>query len=121
MRYWKMGKRALAVTLAAALLNLGGLSDAAAMLAPAQVESPARQADVEKVQSFLHHKVVQQRLMDYGLTESQAHERVQRLTDQELRQAAMQIDQQNPGGDSVAGVLVIAILVLLIVYLVKRV
>lgn len=122
--------RLAAVLMAAAMLWTWSASQSCwAMLAPAipQAESAVpfdRAAEIEKIQSFLHQKIVTQRLLDYGLTPEEASSRLSRLSDQEVRQVAMKIDQENPGGDAlgaVVAVLVIGILVLLFIYLFKRV
>lgn len=98
-----------------------------AMLAPPSAtasESGAgldRAADLQKVQSVLETKVVSQRLADYGLSQEEISARVNRLSDAQLHQLAVQIDAMIPAGDAGLGIvialLVIAILAVILVYL----
>ena len=56
-----------------------------------------------------------------GLTQEQIDTRLGRMDNQQIHQLAMQIEKQNPAGDAVVGILVIAILVVLLIYLIQRV
>lgn len=99
-----------------------------AMVVPSQVASEAvamdRAADWQVVQTALENKLVRERLNSYGLTDSEINTRLERLSDQQLHQVALNISQQNPAGDDddddlVIGLLVGVILVALIVWLVQ--
>jgi len=102
-----------------------------AMLAPTQAinaapsPSVSRAEDLKTIQATLESKVVRQRLSEFKLTPEQIDQRMFRLTDGQVHQLAMQIRNLNPGGDAglgiIVGLLVIGILVLLFVYLFKRV
>ena len=102
-----------------------------AMLAPADLSvaapsnSLSRTADLKTIQASLESKLVRQRLADFKLTPEQVNQRMSRLTDAQVHQVAMQVRTLNPGGDGglgiIVGLLVIGILVLLFVYLFKRV
>jgi hypothetical protein len=101
-----------------------------AMLAPAQVGSEvheandARSADVKTIQAALESKILRQRLAEFKLTPEQINSRLSRLSDAQVHQAAMQIRAVNPGGDAggfVISVLIIGVLVLLFMWLFKRV
>jgi len=104
---------------------------AAAMLAPAEMAATSsemtaeRQADLKTVQTALESKVLRQRLLDLKLTPEQIDYRLSQLSDVQIHQMAMQVRSIHPGGDAGVGVLVglavLAILVLFIVWLVKRV
>lgn len=99
------------------------------MLAPLEVVSPPaasaaqRAVDIKTVQSALESKILIERLKNFGLTESEIKSRLSQLSDKEVHQLATQIHAVNPGGDGgvIVGLLVVAVLVLLIVFLVKRV
>ena len=101
--------------------------EARAMLAPpsaAASESGTdlnRAADLQRVQSVLETKVVQQRLADYGLNQDEINARVNRLSDAQLHQLATQVDAIIPAGDGGLGIvialLVIAILAVILIYL----
>ena len=100
-----------------------------AMLAPARsnVSTPVarRQADLQKVQKLLESKLVRARLHAMGLNDHEIDSRVTQLSDAELHQVAQRIDKMHAAGaDPVGfliGVLVVGILVLLFIYLAKRV
>ncbi len=102
-----------------------------AMLAPSEMMSGApsgstsRAADLKTIQATLESKMVRQRLSEFKLTPEQVNQRMTQLTDAQVHQVAMQIRTVNPGGDGglgiLVGLLVIGILVLLFVYLFKRV
>lgn len=100
-----------------------------AMLVPAETAGSAapgpslRAADMATVERALASDAVRGKLLKLGFSEQETRSRLDRLTDQEIRQLASEVDALNPGGDSglLVGLLVVAVLVLLIVYLVKRV
>lgn len=112
----------LALYLAAALFVLSCLAGPAeAMLLPA-APSPERAADLASVRQVLELKVVQQRLLDYGLTAEEAAARVNALSDEQLHLLAANLDAVQAGG-SVAGtvfaLLLIGALVVLIVFILQ--
>jgi Family of unknown function (DUF6627) len=102
-------------------------SEGRAMLAPSSAmvsesgAEPQRAADLQKIQSVLETKVVQQRLADYGLSQDEINARLNQLSDAQLHQVAAQVDAMIPAGDGGLGIvialLVIAILVIILVYL----
>lgn len=105
--------------------------DTQAMLAPAVASSEdglvvaGRGADLQRVQTVLESKMIQQRLEELGLTPEEINTRLSQLSDAQLHQLATQLDSLMPGGDGGLGIiialLVIAVLAVLFVYLFKRV
>jgi hypothetical protein len=102
--------------------------NAAAMVAPTDVvttQDPAqRQQDLKKIQTLLESKVVRHRLVMMGLNDSEIESRLNQMSDQELHQVASRIDKVHPAGDGaglIITVLLVGILVLLFIYLAKRV
>jgi hypothetical protein len=100
-----------------------------AMLAPPSATASEagtdqnRATDLQKIQSVLETKVVQQRLMDYGLSQDEINARLNQLSDAQLHQVATQIDAMIPAGDGlgiVIALLVIAILAIILVYLLNH-
>ena len=100
--------------------------EARAMLAPAMptaTESGAgltRTADLQKVQTVLETRVIQQRLEDFGLTPEEIQARLSRLSDAQLHAMATNLDALMPGGNGlgiVIALLVIAILAVILIYL----
>lgn len=126
----KAAVRGLACTLVVTTTLLcGGSPDGWAMLAPAatpgraELAASQRAADVSAIRKTLESEAVKGRLKTLGLSDAEIEARLGKLSDAEVRQLAGQLEALNPGGDAgfVTSLLVIAVLVLLIVYLVKRV
>lgn len=97
-----------------------------AMLAPAEIQAAApgsaRAADMKAIQGALESKILRERLKGFGLTDAEVNSRLSKLSDKEVHQFATRIHSVNPGGDlTVIGVLLVVVLVLFIIYLVKRV
>jgi hypothetical protein len=122
----------LAVYLAAALLAITTFAGPAeAMFVPVvphqNADAPAaasvdRAADLAGIQTALESKIVQQKLMDYGLSPEETLARVNKLSDEQINQLATHTDSLQAGGDGaslIAGLLVVAILVVILVYLLE--
>ena len=95
-----------------------------AMLAPPgdSMVSPSksgfdRAQDLQAVQAVLEHKVVRQRLLELGLTDEEIDGRLNRLSDAQLHQAAMQINSLLSGGsiDGALGTILTVLLIILVV------
>jgi len=76
-----------------------------------------RTSDIEKIQSFLEMKAVRERLKQFGLTNEEVTERLSQLSDEQVHQLALQLDDLRVGQDSALGV-VIAILIIVILVIV---
>ena len=122
----------LAIYLAAALLALSTFAGPAeAMFVPAaphQASTSAaavstdRAAELARIQAALESKIVQQKLMDYGLSPEETMARMSKLSDEQIHQLAAHTDSLQAGGDAgglLVTLLVIAILVVLLVYLLE--
>ncbi len=121
----------LVIYLAAALLAISTFAGPAeAMFVPAAYHQdsagaaavPAgRAADLNKIQGALESKIVQQKLMDYGLSREETMARVSKLSDKQLSQLAAHTDSLQAGGDGglLVSLLVVAILVVLLIYLLQ--
>lgn len=81
------------------------------------VEEFNRQQTEAKVLNFINKDEVQTKLVSQGLSADEAKLRVASLSNQELQTLATQIDQAQYGGD----ILVAILLVILIIFLVKRI
>jgi len=84
--------------------------------------SGGRAADLAKIQATLESKIVRQKLMDYGLSPEETMARVNKLSDEQLSQLATHTESLQAGGDPVdlvIGLLVIALLVVLLIYLLQ--
>jgi len=122
----------LAIYLASALLAITTFAGPAeAMFVPSApnqnaavpaASSADRAADLAKIQTALESKLVQQKLMDYGLSPEETMARVNKLSDEQINQLATHTDSLQAGGDPVdlvIGLLFVAILVVVLVYLLQ--
>ncbi len=92
-------------------------------LAPSQVialQQFDRQADLAKIQKVIESKMIRDRLEQYGLTQDEINTRLSQLSDQQIHNFALNLDDLKVGGDGlgiVIALLVIAILVVILLYL----
>lgn len=93
-------------------------------LAPSEIIALAqadRAADLEKIQKVLEIKAISQRLTQFGLTNDEIQSRLSQLSDQQVHQTALQLDDLKVGQDDALGLiialLVIAILVIIVLKL----
>jgi hypothetical protein len=95
--------------------------------APQQSMTPgslpaSRSADLEKIQSALELKIIRQILVDNGLSREETMARLNRLSDEQVHQLASNVDSLEAGGHGagwVAGVIVLALLVVVLIFLVE--
>jgi hypothetical protein len=122
----------LVIYLVISLLAISSLAGPAeAMFVPAaphaDSDSPMtvsanRTSDLARIQTALESKIVQQTLRDYGLSPEETMVRVNKLSDEQIHQLATNTDSLQAGGDGggfVIGILVVALLVVLLIYLVQ--
>ena len=127
LRHRRAGIRGLIYTLILTTTMVCSLkSESWAMLVPAEIPAAAtnstRSADMKTIQGALESKILRERLKEYGLTDSEINARLGKLSDKQVHQFASRIHTLNPGGDfTVIGLLVLVVLVLFILYLVKRI
>ncbi len=80
-----------------------------------------RSSDLMKVQKFLEMKMVRERLKEYGLTREEIQSRLDQLSDQQIHQLALKVDDLRVAADEglglVIGLLIIVILVIIIILL----
>jgi hypothetical protein len=111
------------------LLLVGGclalsFAPATAGLAPSRATGETevqsvRDADLIAVRRALEHRVVVQKLRDYGMTPEEAQARVARLSDEELHQLATASRGLPSGGDGVGALIGVLIVVLLVIVIIK--
>jgi hypothetical protein len=111
-----MFKRSLVYALCLAILNLGVVQGAHAELVGTlqAVESVGRAADAGVVSSALASEEVREQFVALGVDPAEVEARVARLTDGELRQLAERMDGLPAGGDALAviGILFVVLLIL---------
>ncbi len=80
-----------------------------------------RASDLQKIQKVLEMKMISERLQQLGLTPDEIQARLTQLSEDQIHQFALQLDDLKVGGDGglgiVIGLLVIAILVVILIYL----
>jgi hypothetical protein len=79
-----------------------------------------RASDLQKIQKFLEMKMIRERLKELGFTPEEIQRRLDDLSDLQIHQIALQLDELKVGGDGlgiVIALLLIAVLVVLIIYL----
>lgn len=95
------------------------------MIAPGKNASTMREIDELKVRRALENKLVAEKLMSHGLTKEEVSAKLNRMSDEQVHQMASLADRIPAGGDGALGIvialLVIFALVLLIIFLYKRV
>jgi hypothetical protein len=75
--------------------------------------------EVDKIRKFIEMKMVRERLNALGFSPEEIQTRLSQLTDEQIHQVALRIDEMKVGGDGgevVIIVLLILILVVLIMY-----
>ncbi|NJM10237.1 MAG: PA2779 family protein [Bdellovibrionaceae bacterium] len=113
-----------AVFMAAIMTNIPYMAwaEQASQMIPTMVvveqmsETQARQ----KVQSFLNREDFRKELVKRGVSPEEVSSRISSLSQSELRQLAAQMDKAQYGGD-VGGILIVVVLVLLIIFLARRI
>jgi hypothetical protein len=95
------------------------------MISPEENASTSREIDELKVRRSLENKLVAEKLMSHGLTKEEVSTKLNQMSDEQVHQMAALADKVPAGGDAGLGIvvalLVIVALVLLIVFLYKRV
>jgi acid stress-induced BolA-like protein IbaG/YrbA len=79
-----------------------------------------RPMDVEKIRKFLETKMIRERLHAFGFSHEEIQTRLNLLTDDQIHQVALKLDELKVAGDgaeAVIIVLLIAAVVLLVIYL----
>jgi hypothetical protein len=83
------------------------------------VLSQAEPQDLQKLQKFLETKMVRERLKDLGFIPEEVQMKLGNLSDQQIHQMALHLDEMKVAGDGVGifiAVFLIAVLVVLIIY-----
>ncbi len=95
------------------------------MIEEGQNASTLREINEKKVRRALENKIVAEKLKSHGLTAEEVSNKIASMSDEQVHQIASLSDRIPAGGDGATGViiaiLVIVALVLLIVFLWKRV
>jgi hypothetical protein len=104
----------LAIYLIAALFALSFPAQGWAMLVPAASSSP-RTADEEKIRAALESSLIQQRLLDYGLTPEETAARLNTLSNDQIHQLAANLDAVQAGGGILGDVIFILLVAVIVI------
>jgi hypothetical protein len=121
------GMKILACYLAVAIFAIGVAQKVHAGFSPSEVANAStfnRTEDLQKIQKVLELKIVSERLKQLGLRQEELQAKLDQLSDQQIHQVALKLDELKVGGNGlgiVIGVLVVAILVVLFIFLLKKV
>ena len=73
-----------------------------------------RASDLQTVQKALETKMIKERLKDLGFSGDDIHQRLSGLSDAQVHQLALNLDQLKVGGDATGAILVVILLLMLI-------
>ncbi len=113
--WWRMVCRLLIVCMVAFPYS----AHSSMVTTPELVAASGAQANRDKVRDFVSRSDVQRQMETMGLDSANAKQRVDAMTDDEIRQIAGRIDQLPAGadgGDFVAIVAIVAIVILVMFY-----
>jgi len=79
-----------------------------------------RLEDMQTLQKTLESKMIQKKLLAMGLKPAEVQQRISKMSDSQVHQMASQIRALNPGG-LVVEILVAVALIVLILFLIKRI
>jgi len=74
-----------------------------------------RASDLEKVRKVLEMKMVREKLKELGFTPEEVEKKLSQLSDQQVHQLALNIDQLQVGGSSGWVILIVVLLIVVII------
>ena len=78
-----------------------------------------RAADIDKIQKVLETKMVRERLEKLGYAQEEINSRLAQLSDQQMHNLALQLDDVKVGGDGLGIVIALLVIVILVVLLLQ--
>jgi type VI protein secretion system component VasF len=115
-------KKYLAWYLIFAMFIIGIVPRVEAAFTPSQAMTLApvdRAAELQRIQTVLETKLIQQRLQDLGYTGEEIRARLSQLSDQQLHSIAQKLDDLRVGKDGLGIVIALLVIVILVVILVQ--
>jgi hypothetical protein len=104
-----------------ATLVIGIAPKAYASFSPSEVmalSSTERSSDLQKVQQFIELKMVRERLKQYGLTQEEITAKLDGLSDQQIHQLALKVDDLRVAADEGLGIIVVLLVVVILVIII---
>jgi hypothetical protein len=80
-----------------------------------------RTPDLQKIQRFLEMKMVRERLMDLGISLEETQARLDQVSDPQLHQLALKLDELKIGADSGLGIIIFLLVVAIVVIIIIQV
>lgn len=111
--------RTLAIYLVAALLFITLPVQGWAMFLPSADRAGLMSEELAKVQALLESRIVQARLMDYGLTSDEALSKLKTLSDEQVHELVSNLEAMQPGGDGLGGVIFLLLVAVVVVAVLK--
>jgi hypothetical protein len=78
-----------------------------------------RAVDIDKIQKALETKMVRERLEKLGYAQEEINSRLAQLSDQQMHNLALQLDDVKVGGDGLGIVIALLVIVILVVLLLQ--
>lgn len=78
-----------------------------------------REKELQKIQTLLETKLIQQRLKDFGFTAEEIKARLSQLSDQEIHSIAKRLDDIKVGQNGLGIVIALLVIAILVVILIK--
>lgn len=89
------------------------------MFLPSADRAGLRSEELAKVQALLESRIVQARLMDYGLTSDEALSKLKTLSDEQVHELVSNLEAMQPGGDGLGGVIFLLLVAVVVVAVLK--
>jgi hypothetical protein len=86
---------------------------------PVALSAIDREADLTKIQNVLETKMVADRLEKLGFTKDEINSRLQQLSDQQIHQLALKLDELKVGGDGLGVVIALLVIVILVIIILQ--
>ena len=110
--------------LVVAMLVIGMTPKVQAGFSPSEaigLTSVERSSNLQRIQKFLELKMVGERLKGYGFTSEEIQARLNNLSDPQVHQLALKIDDWKVGGDTGLGIIIALLVIFILVVLIIQI
>jgi hypothetical protein len=87
--------------------------------APISLPETDRNIDLSKIQKVLETKMIKERLENLGFTQEEIKNRLEQLSDQQIHQLALKLDELKVGGDGLGVVIALLVIVILVIVILQ--
>ncbi len=119
-------RKCLSCYLVVAIFVMGVVPRVYAGFSPSEVivlSQYDRSADLEKIQKILEMKMIRERLKQLGFSQEEIQTRLGQLSDSQIHQLALQLDELRAGGNGeglIIFLLIVALIVVLVLWITGR-